>query len=93
MEDEDKLARDVTRGSQAKTIMDSELFIETFEYLDQAYTDAWKSCKTPELREAAWALRMGAERFKDHLATVLRDGQLAARQITELVARRGKRAA
>ena len=87
MEDEDKLRTDVERGRRAKALLEDELLQETLEYLDLAYVDGWKKCRTVELREAAWALTMAVEKFREHLTTVLNNGILADRQIHELVTR------
>jgi len=87
MEDDDKLRSDVERGRRAKALLEDELLQESLEYVLEAYVDGWKKCKTVELRETAWALTQAAEKFRDHLTTVLNNGVLSDRQIHELVTR------
>jgi len=91
--DEAKLQSDAYRGGRAKSLIDDELLNETLAYLKQSYIDAWGACKTTEMRENAWYLLKGVERFQEHLQTVLNDGMLAQRQIEELVKAASRRKA
>lgn len=83
----DKLRDDVRRGEQAKALLDNEVLKETFRYLEHSYTEAWKACKTTELREEAWHAIRNLQRLEEHLVTVLNNGKLAQRQIQEMVRR------
>lgn len=89
---DEALQRDVSRGYQAKALLENEFLKETFQYLKQSYVDAWMESRTPEMRESNWYSIHALQRFNDHLVTVLRDGKLAQAQIEQMI-KRPKRAA
>ncbi len=90
---EEALQRDVSRGYQAKALIENEFLSETFQYLKQSYIDAWMASKTPEMRESNWHSIHALQRVQDHLTKVLTDGRLAQAQIEQMIKRPARRSA
>jgi hypothetical protein len=90
--EEDKLGEAIAKGHEAEALLSHHLLKETFKYLEETYTQAWKSALTTELREQAWYMVRSIQKVHDHLQKVATDGRIADRDIQELV-RRKKRAA
>jgi hypothetical protein len=86
---EDKLQRDIVRGSRAKALLDNELLQESFATLERDYIDAWKTsaARDTDARERLWQAVNIVGKVRDHIVKVLNDGKLAQRQLDDLAAR------
>lgn len=43
MENEGKLRQDIDRGEKAQALLRNEILIETFDFLEKQYHDAWEN--------------------------------------------------
>lgn len=84
--DEDKLAKQTSRASQAEGLLNSELLNEAFASLESSYVEMWKSSKVEDAnaREKLFLAINIIGKVKQHLQTIVNDGKLAAHQLREL---------
>lgn len=87
--DEHKLIRDNTRAQRAKDILENELFNEAIEQIEADLIKAWKAtpARDTEGRERCWTAVQQVGNLKGYFEAVLRDGQLASKQLKELAER------
>lgn len=81
----DKLAR----GQAAEALLSNELFRETLNQLDDAYTAAWRQAKTVEAREDCYRYVKLVEKLITDIQSVSTSGQLEQARLKEL--ERGKK--
>jgi len=84
---EDKLQRDIVRGARAKALMDDELLQEAFTRLEADYIGAWRAtpARDTDARERLWQAVNVLGKVRDHLGQVAAAGNLAQRQVDDLV--------
>jgi hypothetical protein len=87
--DEAKLGRDVSRASQAQSLLENELFNEAITTLKRELMDAWEATQPRDVdgRERCWAAVQQVGRLKSYLQSVLNDGKLANAELKELTER------
>lgn len=85
----DKTEGDIERGHQAETLLNSTLFREVLNGLDEIYTAAWRASKTLEAREDCYRYTQLIERLVQDVTTIATTGKLARLRIEEL--ERGKK--
>jgi hypothetical protein len=87
---EDVLEKRQQRAAHAKRLIDDELLKEAFEGIRAAYFERWLATNESDsvLRENLWRAMNVTERVKAHLARVIDDGKIAARDIADLADRR-----
>ncbi len=80
-------AEKLERGLKAKALINSELFNECFDRLDQAYIAAWRKALTVDAREDAhrYVTLMGW--LREDLERIAETGMLEERRLAELGAR------
>jgi len=83
---ENDLIREQTKGSKAKTILEDELFIETFSVLKESYEKEMvqTSYKDSEARTAIWVAWHQLDKVKSHLTEIMNTGKLASKQLQDL---------
>jgi hypothetical protein len=84
---EDKLQRDIVRGTRAAELLKSELLQECFTTLERDYIEAWKiaPARDTDGRERLWQAVNIVGKVRDHLVKVANDGKLAQRHLNELI--------
>lgn len=89
---EDKLQSAITRGQQAKALLDNEMLQEAFRKLEDDYTAAWKTWAAADTagRERLWMAMNVLGKVRDHLGRVLADGKLAKFELEELINKAGR---
>lgn len=80
------LQKQQARGVRARALLENELLKEAFETLEQSYISAWRL--TPptadDAREKLYLAVNVVGKVKDHLARVLSDGVMAARELADM---------
>jgi hypothetical protein len=84
---EDRLQRDIVRGARAKALMDNELLQEAFAKLEADYIGAWRAtpARDTDARERLWQAVNVLGKIRDHIGRVAADGNLAQRQLDDIV--------
>jgi hypothetical protein len=84
---EDRLQRDIVRGARAKALMDNELLQEAFTKLEADYIGAWRAtpARDTDARERLWQAVNVLGKIRDHIGRVAADGNLAQRQLDDIV--------
>ena len=84
---EDRLQRDIVRGARAKALMDNELLQEAFAKLEADYIGAWRAtpARDTDARERLWQAVNVLGKVRDHIGHVAADGNLAQRQLDDIV--------
>jgi hypothetical protein len=83
---EHKLRIDASRATKAQQLVDNELLQEAFAGLEAAYIEAWRTTgvmATNEREKLFIAINV-VGKVKQHLATILSDGKLAAKELENL---------
>lgn len=77
----------MNRSSQAKTILENDLFKESFENLKKVYSSALleqTGAKDSEAREKLWLAYQVLGKVEQHLKEILETGKLAEKQLSSL---------
>ena len=84
--DQNKLAREVSRGEKAKLLLDEPIIKEAFETLKKEFQEAILNTKHGEdaARTTLWQAYHLTDKVENHLRTVMETGKLAAQQINQL---------
>lgn len=84
--DEFKLRRDAEKANRAKSLLESELLQEAFKTLENAYVGAWRTTSTDNMtgREKLFLAINVVGKVKEHLDLIIRDGKLAAAELSAL---------
>jgi len=95
MTNEDKAHKAIARAAQAEALLRNEMLDEAFKALEASYIGIWKSTATLDqlAREKLWLAVSVVTDVRKHLVSIVQNGQLAQREIDELLARRNRRAA
>jgi hypothetical protein len=83
---EDKLNKRISRAKRASILMQDELIREAFEALQKSYTEALftSHAMAAAEREKLYLAYNVVGKVKEHLAAVLADGNLAAKELADL---------
>ena len=86
MRDEIALQKGVTRGSKAKTLLESELLQEAFKALEDGYYAAWRATRLEDQagRERLFLAANVIGKVRDHLTKILADGSIAKAELNNL---------
>ncbi len=78
-----KIDEESQRGAKAEAVLRNDIFIETFEVLEQAYIDAWKNTDQDqtEERERIFRLQHTLNEVKSHIENVALTGRMAVETI------------
>ncbi len=84
MEDEGKTRQDIDRGSKAEALLRNEILIETFDFLEKQYHDAWEnsSVDQAEAREKVFMMLQNLHTVRQHIESVVMTGKLANDRLT-----------
>lgn len=83
---EGKARQDMARADKAEAVLRNEIFIESFEYLEDEFTKAWKqsALKDTDARERLYMLCQNLETLKGYIHKVVEDGKMAKATLQEL---------
>ena len=83
---ENDLIREQEKGSRANTILEDEVFVESFNTLKAEYEKEMvqTSYKDSEARTAIWVAWHQLDKFKSHLTEIMNTGKLASKQLQDL---------
>ena len=83
---ENDLIREQNKGAKANTILEDELFIESFTMLKASYEKEMvqTSYKDSEARTAIWVAWHQLDKVKSHLTEIMNTGKLASKQLQDL---------
>lgn len=83
MTDEFKLRKQMEKGAQAKARLEDETFLAAFAYLEKTYIEQWRATdfRNSDGRERIWNLLRGLDKLREHLGTVLANGNLAKHEL------------
>ncbi|WP_424630726.1 hypothetical protein [Bradyrhizobium sp. SYSU BS000235] len=86
MIDEIKTNNEMSRGARAKTLLDNELLNEAFTALEAAYIERWRATHIDDERgrEQLFIAVNVVGKVRAHLAGVVANGHVAAKQLDEL---------
>lgn len=76
----------MSRSSQAKTILENDLFKESFENLKKVYSSALleqTGAKDSEAREKLWLAYQVLGKVEQHFREILETGKLAEKQLAD----------
>lgn len=87
MTDEFKLRKDTERATAAQGLLDNAMLNDAFASLEAAYIQAWRSTHVDEsgAREKLFLAVNIIGKVKEHLGTVVANGNLAAAHLRSLV--------
>ena len=85
MENEGKLRQNLDRGEKAQALLRNEILIETFDFLEKQYHDAWanSSVDQNEAREKIFMMLQNLQTVKQHIESVVMTGKLTNDQLTK----------
>jgi hypothetical protein len=84
--DQDKRTKELGRASQAKQILENELFKESFHALKKIYSEALlerTSVHENEAREKLWIAYQVLGKVEQHFKEILETGKLAEKQLAD----------
>jgi len=83
---EGKAREQMARAEKAQAVLRNEIFIESFEYLETEFTNAWKQSALgdTEARERLYMLCQNLEALKGYIHKVVEDGKMAKVSLDEL---------
>ena len=81
-----KLNTEVSRGQQAKALLENKIFTEAFKEIHDKYLDAWRHSapSKAEDRENIWMMVKPLDAILEHIATVMTTGKMAEQQLEAL---------
>ena len=84
MEDEGKTRQDIDRGEKAQALLRNEILIETFDFLEKQYHEAWSNSSVDQLeaREKVFMMLQNLHTVKQHIESVVITGKLANDRLT-----------
>ena len=76
----------MARADKAEAVLRNEIFIESFEYLEKEFTNAWKQSAIgdTDARERLYMLCQNLDALKSYIHKVVEDGKLAKATLEEL---------
>ena len=83
--DRDRLAAEVTRGEEARALLAHPLLTAAMAEVERYWTARWRGSRPEDtaLREHAWQRLAALDEVRGQIATHVRTGALAARQLEE----------
>lgn len=89
----DNLDLDVSRGNQARALLDNPILTECFETLRAEYLKAWEAtgARDTDARERLWQAVQIVGKVRTHLNGVVSGGKLAQREIDDMAGKKPKR--
>ena len=77
------LLNNIQRGERAREILENELFIESFEVIEQEIIEQWKSAPARDVegREKLYLLLKLSEKYKSALTRVIETGKLSKQEL------------
>ncbi len=83
---EGKAREKVAKAEKAEALLRNEILIESFEYLETQFTEAWKqsALSDKEARENLYMLCQNLSALKGYIESVVEDGKLANAALKEL---------
>jgi len=78
---EAQLSKEMTRGQQARELLEHELMREAFEAIEAKVISEWKTNENQEGREKCHLMLKAMEQLKGHLSEVMLTGRLASLQL------------
>lgn len=80
------LHRATTKAARAQSLLDDEMLQEAFTSLESAYTAAWRATTIDDVsgREKLFLAINIVGKVRDHLAAVVSNGKLAAKELKDL---------
>ena len=83
---EGKAREDMARAEKAEAVLRNEIFVESFDYLEKEFTQAWKKSAfgDSEARERLYMLCQNLEALKGYIYKVVEDGKMAKAALQEL---------
>lgn len=86
MADEEKLTQATSRAIRAQGLLDDDLLVEAFKWLEDSYTLAWRSTTIDDVsgREKLFLAINIVGKVRDHLTAMVTNGKLAAAELKEL---------
>lgn len=83
---EGKAREQMARAEKAEAVLRNEIFIESFEYLEKEFTNAWKQSAIgdTDARERLYMLCQNLDALKSYIHKVVEDGKLAKATLEEL---------
>jgi hypothetical protein len=78
---EAQLSNEMSRGTQAREILEHDLMREAFEVIEAKAIKEWKSNESLEGREKCHLMLKAMEQLKGHLSEVMLTGRLASLQL------------
>ena len=90
---EDKRQAAINRGARAQALLNDELLQEAFVKLEADYIKAWRESAPRDdgAREKLWLAVNIVGKVREHLVIAMTGGNLAQREINDLVAREQRR--
>lgn len=78
----DQNEREIARGHEARAVLTSPIFAESFKTIRQEIIDKWAACpaRDTEGREWLWQHYQVALKFEEALTTVLNTGKMAIKE-------------
>src|SRR5258708_2337228 len=89
MSNADKLHEQASKAAKAKDILESEAFNDALATIEADYIAFWKNTpvRDTEARERIWSALQNLGKLKSQLELVMSGGNLAKRQLDEMLAR------
>ncbi|MEH2513921.1 hypothetical protein V1291_005275 [Nitrobacteraceae bacterium AZCC 1564] len=86
MIDELKANNEMSRGARAQALLDNELLNEAFTALEAAYIERWRATHIDDERgrEKLFIAVNVVGKVRAHLAAIVANGHIAAKQLDEL---------
>jgi hypothetical protein len=86
MNHQDKLHAEISRAARAEALLGNELLAEAFSTLESSYIEEWRlsQFRDTDARERLWQAVNVARKVRDHLASAVRNGRLAQRELDDL---------
>jgi hypothetical protein len=84
--DEDALSKAAAKAARAQSLLGNELLAEAFTGLEEAYTRAWRATTIDDVsgREKLFLAINIVGKVRDHLNSVVSNGNLAAAELKAL---------
>ena len=82
----EKREKEIERGNQAKAILDSEIFRESFDSVREDYMDSWEQSSIDDSakREKIWMMVAHLDDVKSHIVSVLQTGLMSEKQLSDI---------
>jgi hypothetical protein len=77
---------EIARGERAQAILDDPLVVEAFAALERACIEEWRRAPARDVegRERIWVMLKLCERLREHFASLVESGKLAADRVARI---------